>query len=104
MPLDFKGQNHFLDFAVKAAVRAIQKEPARQLHRQSACSFGAAAPDDIPVGSLGNTRQVDAEVLLEVLILGADNRVPQYRWNLIVGEQDAALKSKRADRLAVVGI
>ena len=45
--LDLQGENRFLNFAVEAAVGAIKKEAAGELHGQGAGAFGDAMAGDI---------------------------------------------------------
>ena len=51
-----------------------------------------------------HAREVDAPMLLEVLILDGSHRVVKHPGALFVGHQDAPLQRKAADHLAVVGI
>ena len=104
MPLDLQRKDHFLQLAVVAAIGAIEEKAAGQLHRQRAGTLGFAMLHDVAKGSLHHARQVDAEMLFEVLILGANDRVAEDRRNLLVGDEDAALQRKRPDRLAIVGV
>ncbi len=104
MALDLQGENGFLNFAVQAAVGAIEKEPASELHGQGAGAFSHAAFGNIAPGGFEDAREVHAPVLFEVLIFGGDDGVFQYFRNLPVGKQDAALEREGADGLAVVGV
>ena len=102
--LDLDGQQRFLDLAAHAAVGAVEKQRAGQLHGQRAGALGDATRQQIPPGRARDAREVHAPVLIEVLVLGGENGVLQNRRDLLVGKQDAALQREAADNLAVVGI
>ena len=104
MPLDLQGQHRLLKFAVEAAVGAVQKKSPGELHRQRAGAFGGAMADHVAPGGFEHARKIHAPVLLEVLVFGGDDRVPQDGRNLAVGEENPPLERERADRLAVVGV
>ena len=55
-------------------------------------------------GRAGHAREIHAPMLLEVLILGGQNRVLQDLRELLVGEKHAALQGEVADDLAVVRV
>lgn len=74
------------------------------MHRERARAFGHAAVENVTISRFDHARKVDAEVLLEMLVFGADDGVFQYLRNLVVGEQNPALEGESADGLAVVGI
>ena len=102
--LDLNGQQRFLRFSAKAAVGAIQKETAGELHGQRAGAFVNAPPQRVAPGRFHHARQIHAPMLEKVLILGGSDRVLQHRRNLFPGEQNAALQGERSDLLPVVGI
>ena len=104
VPLDLQRQDRLFDFPVEAAVGAVQEKTAGKLHGQSAGALGDAVVSDIVPGGFEHAREIDAPVLLEMLVFGGENRVLEYLRNLAVGEQDAPLDGERADRLAVVGV
>src|SRR5215831_17631784 len=104
VPLDLQGEDHLLNLAVHTSVGAIEEESSGELHGEGTGTFGHAAMENVTVSGLDHTGQVDAEVIFEVLVFGADDGVFQCLRKLVVGEQDAALQGKRADRLTVVGI
>ena len=102
--LDLDGQQRFLNLAAHAAVGAVQKQRAGQLHRQRAGAFGDAMREKISPGRAGHAREIHSPVLVEVLVLGGEDGVLQDRRNLLVGQQDAALQCEAADNLAVIGV
>ena len=104
MALDLKSQKSFLNFAAQAAVGAIEKQPATELHGEGAGAFSHAAFGNIAPGGFQDARDVHAPVFFEMLIFGGENGVFQYFRNLSVGKQDAALQREGADGLAVVGV
>ena len=104
MALDLDGQQGFLDFAAHAAIGAVEKKRAGQLHGQGAGAFDDATRQKIPPRCAGHARKVHAPVLLEMLVLGGEDGVLQNRRNLFIGQQDAALQGEIADHLAVVGV
>ena len=104
MPLDLQGENGFLNLAVEAAVGAVEEKSAGKLHGQRAGALRGAAAGDVAPGGLEDAGEIDAPVLLEVLILGGDDGSSQNVGNLVVSQQDAALQSEGADGLAVIGV
>ena len=55
-----------------------------------------AGDDDAP--------DVDAEVAIELGVLGRDDRLAQQRVDVVVADDDAALRGELADDLAVGGV
>ena len=103
--LDLDRQQRLLDFAAHAAVGAIEKERAGELHGERARAFGTAVrARQVAPGGAEYAREIHAPVLLEMLVFGGEDGVLQNRRDLIVGEQNAALQGERADQLAVVGV
>ena len=102
--LDLQGEQHFLRFAAEAAVAAIQKEIAGELHGDGAGAFGFAALEDVAIGGAGDAREVDAPVIFEVLVFDGGDGVVENFGDLLPGHQNAALQREAADKLAVVGV
>ena len=73
--LDLQRKQHLLHLAAKAAVAAVEKKIARQLHGDRAGAFGTAMLEDIAIGSPGNPRKVDAPVIFKVLVFDRQDRV-----------------------------
>src|SRR5690606_8821179 len=57
--------------------------------------------EDVLYGGDDDARDAEPEVLLERLILGRDDRLPQQRRDLVVADDDPALRGELADELAV---
>ena len=104
VPLDLDRQNRFLDFAPRAAVRAIQKKSAGQLHRQSAGALRQPMFRDVVPRRLQHARNIHAPVLFEVLVFGGENRVLQDFRDLVVGKQNPPLQRERPDGLPIVRV
>src|SRR5712692_9423610 len=102
--LDLESQQRLLNLPAHAAVRAVQEKRTGKLHGERAGAFGHAVGQQVAIGGACYAGEIHAPVLLEVLVFGGQDGVPQYRRNLLVGEQDAALQSKAADNLAVLGV
>src|SRR5580658_7187205 len=104
MPLNLQGENRLLQLAMEAAVRAIEEKSAGQLHRQRAGTLRRAAADHIAPRRFEHARKIHAPVLLEVLVLRAEDGVVQDGGNLRVSYQDAPLQGERADGLPIVRV
>ena len=65
----------------------------------------ARAPLD-DVGGRGDedAPDVDAEVAVELRVLGGDDRLAQQRVDLVVADDDAALRGELADHPAAAGV
>ncbi len=77
VPLDLQGQQRFLNFSAHPAVGAVQEKRAGKLHGDGAGAFDDATRDNILPGRAGHAREIHAPVLLEMLILGGENRILQ---------------------------
>ena len=75
MALDLDGQNGFLNFAAQAAVGAIEKKAAAELHGQRAGAFGHAVAGDVAIGGFEDARDVHAPVLVKMLVFGGEDGV-----------------------------
>src|SRR6266851_8403506 len=104
MPLDLKSQERFLNFPAHPAIGAVQKKRSGKLHRDGAGAFDDAVREKIFPCRAGHAREIHPPMLLEVLILGGQNRIFQNLWVLFIGEKDAALQGEVADHLAVVRV
>ena len=76
-------------------------EIARQLLRERAGALGAPPLDDVGQRRDGDAPDVDAEVAVELGVLGRDDRLAQQRVDVVVADDDAALRGELADELAV---
>ena len=76
-------------------------EVARELLRQRARALRAAPLDDVGERRDDDAPDVDAEVAVELGVLGRDDRLPQQRVDVVVADDDAALRGELADDLAV---
>ena len=103
-PFDLQRQKGFFRFAAKADVAAVQKEIARELHGDGAGAAGAAATGDVAQGGCEHAREVDAPMLLEMLVFDGRDRVVEDSGTLLVGHQDATLQCEAAHQLAIVGV
>ncbi len=65
---------------------------------------GDAALDEIAERRAEDAREIDAPVLLEVLVLDGGDGVVENPGALLPGHQDAALQGEAADELAVIGV
>ncbi len=87
MALDLHGQQRFLDFPLRAAIGAIQKNPP------ASCMVKVLAPSasrclrDVVPRRLQHARNIHAPVLFEVLVFGGQDRVFQDFGNLLVGNK-----------------
>ena len=79
---------------------SLQEQHARELLRDRA-GAGALAGEHVLDGRDDDARDAQAEVLLEVGVLGGDDRLPQHRRHVVVADDDAALGGELADHLAV---
>src|SRR5262249_38198310 len=89
--LDLQREEHLLHLAAEAAVAAVEKEIAGELHADGAGAFRSAMLEDVAIGGAGNTGEVDAPVILEVLVLDGGDGVVENLGTLLVGHQDATL-------------
>ena len=90
-PLDLERKQHFLHFAAKAAVAAVQKEVPGQLHGDGAGSFRFAPFEQISIRGASDTREINAPVIFEMLVLNRTNGVVENLRTLLVSHQDAPL-------------
>ena len=104
MPLDLDRQHRFLNLAAEAPVRAVEKEPAGKLHGQRARALFDAVVRDVVPRRFEHARKIHSPMLLEMLILGRQNRTPQQLRNLPVGQKNPALDREGSDGLPIVGI
>ena len=98
--LDLNRQQRLLNLAADAAIGAVEKQSAGQLHGQRAGAFGDATRKNVPPRRVHHAWQIDAPMLDEVLILGGGNGVFEDRGNLLPGEQDSALQRETSDHSA----
>ena len=101
---DLKCQERLLNLSAHPAIGAVQKKSPGKLHGNGARALHDAVRDKILPGRAGHAREIHAPMLLEVLILGGQNRVLQDLWILFVSEKNSALQGEVADHLAVVGV
>src|SRR6267154_294464 len=103
-PLDLQRQENFLHFAAEAAVASVQEKIPGKLHGVGAGAAGDASLDEIGKSGAGHAREVDAPVLLEVLVFDGGDRAVEHFGTLLVSHQDAALQREAAGQLAVIGV
>src|ERR1051326_7163815 len=103
MPLDLKRQDCLLDFAAEVALRR-EEQVARELHGQRGSALRPRSRSDIAVGGAHHAPEIDAPVLLKVLVFGGENGVAQDLRKIIVRSQHAALQGKRPDLPALIVI
>src|SRR6266550_5446594 len=103
--LDLTRDLRFLDFADRTffAGDLLREDVARQLHRDRGESLRVAV-DRRANDYAGGAVPVDAGVLVEALVFGADERVLHDLRNLVDLDQCASLETKLGDEPAVDGV
>ena len=104
--LDLDRQDHLADLALE---ELLLRQPeliqiARNLLRQRAGALLAPPLDDVGDRRGDDAPEVQAEVLVEVGVLGGDDRVAQHRVDVVVADDDAPLRRELADDLPVGGV
>ncbi len=99
--LDLDGQHHLLHLAAEVAV-GREKQVARQLHGERGSALGAAVEHHVAPGRAEDAPHVDAPVLLELFVLGGDQRVAQHFGKVVVAVDDAPLQSELPDHAVLV--
>ncbi len=77
---------------------------ARELLRQRAGALRAAPLEDVGGGRGEDAPDVDADVPIELGVLGGDDGLPEQGVDVVVADDDPALRGELADDLAVGGI
>ena len=81
----------------------LQEQHARHLLRDGACA-GALLMHDVLDGGDDDAREAEADVLLEVLVLGGDDRLPKERGDAVVAHDEPPLLGELADDVAVARV
>jgi hypothetical protein len=111
--LDLNREDDFLDLPLQRLGKALLTlggEPelvfqvAGQLLRQRAGALRPAALEDVDRAGHGDAPDVDAEVAIELGVLGRDNPLTEQRVDVIVPDDDPPLRRELADHLAVRGV
>jgi hypothetical protein len=102
--LDLNGQERLLNLALRAAIGAIQKQTAGQLHGERAGALFDTAGAQIADGRFQHAGNIHAPMFEEMLILGGGDSVLQDTRHLFIGKQNAPLQREGSDLLAVIGI
>ena len=112
--LQLDGDDRFLDLALPAGdagagvhaaphVVGLQEEHPRQLLGDGA-GAGALLVHHVLDGGDDDARQAEADVLLEVLVLGRDDRLAEQGRDAVVVHDQPSLLGELADDVAVAGI
>ena len=102
--LDLDREDDLADLALERLLvgqAELILEVARQLLRERARALRAAPLDDVGDRGDEDAPDVDAEVPVELGVLGRDDRLAQQRVDVVVADDDAALGGELADHLAV---
>ena len=67
---------------METAVRAVEEKASGKLHGESAGALGDAVVRDIVPGGFEHAGEINAPVLLEMLVFGGEDRVLQHCGNL----------------------
>ena len=94
--LDLDGQHRLLHLAMEGAI-GRKKKIARQLHGQGGRALHSAARIDITIGRAYDPPEIDSRVAVEIFVFDGDQRVAQYRREIVVARDHAALQGKRSD-------
>src|SRR4029077_5857723 len=103
-PLDLEGKQDFLGLTAEAAFAAVEKKIASELHGDGAGALGTPPLHEVAVSSAGDAREIDAPMILEVLIFNGANGVVENLGSLLPGHKNTALQGEAADECAIVGI
>jgi hypothetical protein len=94
--LDLDGQQRLLHLAIKRAV-GREKQIAGQLHGECGRSLHFSSRLNVAVGRAHDAPEVDAGVLVEVLIFDGDERVAEDLRIIVIGGNHATLQREGAD-------
>ena len=112
--LELHRDDRFLDLALPAGdararvdtaphVVGLQEQHPRHLLGDGA-GAGALLVHDVLDGGDDDARQAEADVLLEVLVLGRDDRLAQQGRDAVVAHDEPPLLGELADDVAVAGV
>ena len=104
--LDLDREDDLADLALeRLLVRQAELilEVARQLLRERARALRAPPLDDVGRRRDEDAPDVDAEMAVELGVFGRDDRLAQQRVDVVVADDDAALRGELADDLPVGG-
>src|SRR5206468_5697031 len=100
--LDLNGENPLPDLPLEGLLLAETElilQIARELLGQRAGSLRPTPLDDVDECGRGDAPDVDAEVAVELSILGCDDRLAKRRVDVLVPDDHAALGRELADHL-----
>ena len=104
--LDLNGEQRLLHLAVDALLETDRKEVARELLRERAGARGVAEAmlEHVPEQGDEDARDAEAEMRVEVGVLGRNDRFAQLRGDVLVADDQPALHGELADHAAVRGV
>ena len=100
--LDLNGKKGFFDLASETFFRR-EEENSGELHRERAGTLGLSLGRDVANGRFNYARR-STPMLFEMLIFCDQNGFAEERRNLVIRQENATLKSKAADRLAIIPV
>jgi hypothetical protein len=103
---DLYGDKDFADLALGALVAdgeadLFGKQSAGQLHRQRAAARHETPAENVAADARKHGRNAQAEVCVEALVFGRDDRVAQMRRDFVVGDDEPPFGRKFRQRVAV---
>src|SRR6185369_11573797 len=99
--LDLDGKQNLLELTVNGLF-GREKEVASQLHGQGRSALHACAGSEVAVSSPDSSPQIDAKMLLEVLVFCRNDGVAQDFREVVVAGDNAPLQSERTNNLSLV--
>ena len=107
--LDLNRDEDLLDLALRTLIAEREsdlfgKQAARELHGQRAGARDHPPAHDVAAQPNQHRRDAQPEMIVEVLVLGGNDRVPKVRRDVFVGNDEAPLDRKFSERLAIRGI
>src|SRR6202165_5826542 len=103
VPLNLNGQHGLLDLAAEVTLRR-EKQIAGKLHGERGCALRTRTRSYIAVSGAHYSPEIDAPMLLKILVFNGHDCIPQNFGEIIVGSQDAPLQSERANDFAGIVI